>query len=268
MRHGNVGDGAPDPVGLVIDPEDSDGDSGASRWASPFGITAQAIDAAVQRHKHAVHIHHTDSTDITVANGISAQGFLIRVFSRLFHGGGNPNMATVAAIYIQDLDEDALAGLEVGRRVHPALVAQFFKGNVALHAEQVDEDSCTDGRDNSCFCANTGIDAVVAVPVCAKIHFFSSGTHSLKAARRCNTGFGIDAFDNIVDFGTEALSQHVMKYLIRVSPAIIFGRIHCLSSRNDDFELTMIQDCKGMTGVIRRLFHTLDRPGQDTAASL
>ena len=177
-------------------------------------------------------------------------------------------MATVAAIYIQDLDEDALAGLEVGRRVHPALVAQFFKGNVALHAEQVDEDSCTDGRDNSCFCANTGIDAVVAVPVCAKIHFFSSGTHSLKAARRCNTGFGIDAFDNIVDFGTEALSQHVMKYLIRVSPAIIFGRIHCLSSRNDDFELTMIQDCKGMTGVIRRLFHTLDRPGQDTAASL
>ena len=109
MRHGNVGDGAPDPVGLMIDPEDSDGDSGASRWASPFGITAQAIDAAVQRHKHAVHIHHTDSTDITVANGIFAQGFLIRVFSRLFHGGGNPNMATVAAIYIQDLDEDALA---------------------------------------------------------------------------------------------------------------------------------------------------------------
>ena len=191
MRHGNVGDGAPDPVGLVIDPEDPNGDSGTSRRASPFGITAQAVDAAVQRHKHAVHIHHTDSTDITVANGISAQGFLIRVFSRLFHGGGNPNMVTVAAIHIQDLDEDALAGLEASRRIHPALVAQFFKGNVALHAKQVDEDSCTDGRDNSGFRANTGIDAVVAVPVCAEIHFFSSGTHSLKTARRCNTGFGI-----------------------------------------------------------------------------
>ena len=177
-------------------------------------------------------------------------------------------MVTVAAIHIQDLDEDALAGLEVSRRVHPALVAQFLEGNVALHTEQVDEDSCTDGRDNSGFCANTGIDAVVAVPVCAKIHFFSSGTHSLKAARRCNTGFGIDAFDNIVDFGTETLSQHVMKYLIRISTTIVLGWFDCLSGRNDDFELTVIQDCEGMTGVIRRLFHTLDRPGQDTAASL
>ena len=59
-----------------------------------------------------------------------------------------------------------------------------------------------------------------------------------------------------------------MKHLVRVTPTIIFGRLHCLGSRNDDFELTVIQDCKGMTGVIRRLFHTLDRPGQDTAASL
>lgn len=128
MRHGNVGDGTPDSVGLVVDSENPDGDSGASRRASPFGITAQAIDAAVQRHKHAVHIHHTDSTDITVANGISAQGFLIRVFSRLFHGGGNPDMVTAAAIHIQDLDEDALPGLEVSCCVHPALVAQFFEG--------------------------------------------------------------------------------------------------------------------------------------------
>ena len=224
---------APDPVGLVVDPEDSDGDSGASRWASPFGITAQAIDAAVQRHKHAVHIHHTDSTDITVANGISAQSFLIRIFSRLFHRGGDPNMITVAAVHIQDLDQDALAGLEVGRRVHPALVAQFFKGNVALHTEQVDEDSCTDGRDNSGFCANAGIDAVVAVPVCAEIHFFSSGTHGFQAARRCNTGFGIDTFYDVIDFGAEALGQHVMKYLIRVTPTIIFGRFDCLSGRND-----------------------------------
>ena len=144
-----MGDGTPDPVGLVVDSEDPDGDSGSSRRASPFGITAQAVDAAVQRHKYAVCIHHTDSTDITVANGISAQGFLIRVFSCLFHGGGNPNMVTVAAIHIQDLDEDALAGLEVSRRVHPALVAKFLEGNVALHTEQVDEDSCTDGRDNS-----------------------------------------------------------------------------------------------------------------------
>lgn len=147
MRHGNVGDGTPDPVGLVVDPENPDGDSGASRRASPFWVTAQTVNAAVQRHKHAVCIHHTDSTNITVANGISAQGFLIWVFSRLFHGGGNPDMVTVAAIHIQDLDEDALAGLEVGRRVHPALVAQFLEGNVALHAKQVDEDSCTDGRD-------------------------------------------------------------------------------------------------------------------------
>ena len=177
-------------------------------------------------------------------------------------------MVTVAAIHIQDLDEDALAGLEVSRRIHPALVAQFFKGNVALHAKQVDEDSCTDGRDNSGFRANTGIDAVVAVPVCAEIHFFSSGTHSLKTARRCNTGFGIDAFYDVIDFGAEALGQHVMKYLVRVTPAIIFGRLHCFGSRNDDFELTVIQDCKGMAWVIRRLFHTLDRPGQDTAASL
>ena len=156
----------------------------------------------------------------------------------------------------------------MGRCVHPALVAQFFKGNVALHTEQVDEDSCADGRDNSGFCTNAGIDAVVAVPVRAKIHFFSSGTHSLKAARRCNTGFGIDAFNNIVDFGAEALGQHVMKYLIRISSTIVLGRFHCLSGRNDDFELTVIQDCEGMTGAICRLFHTLDRPGQDTAASL
>ena len=177
-------------------------------------------------------------------------------------------MVTVAAIHIQYLDEDALSGLEMGRRVHPALVAQFLEGNVALHTEQVDEDSGTDGRNNSGFCANTGIDAVVAVPVCAEIHFFSSGTHSLKAARRCNTGFGIDAFDNIVDFGAEALGQHVMKHLIRISSTIVLGRFDCLSGRNDDFELTVIQDCEGMTGVIRRLFHTLDRPGQDTAASL
>ena len=177
-------------------------------------------------------------------------------------------MVTVAAIHIQYLDEDALSGLEMGRRVHPALVAQFLEGNVALHTEQVDEDSGTDGRNNSGFCANTGIDAVVAVPVCAEIHFFPSGTHSLKAARRCNTGFGIDAFYDVIDFGAEALGQHVMKYLVRITPAIIFRRLHCLSSGNDDFELTVIQDCEGMTWVIRRLFHTLDRPGQDTAASL
>ena len=59
-----------------------------------------------------------------------------------------------------------------------------------------------------------------------------------------------------------------MKYLIRISSTIVLGRLHCLSGRNDDFELTVIQDCEGMTGAIRRLFHTLDRPGQDTAASL
>ena len=156
----------------------------------------------------------------------------------------------------------------MSRRIHPALVAQFLEGNVALHTEQVDEDSGTDGRNNSGFCANAGIDTVVAVPVCTEIHFFSSGTHGFHAARRCNTGFGIDAFYDVIDFGAEALGQHVMKHLIRVSPAIIFGRIHCLSSRNDDLELTVIQDCKGMAWVIRRLFHTLDRPGQDTAASL
>ena len=156
----------------------------------------------------------------------------------------------------------------MSRRIHPALVAKFLEGNVALYTEQVDEDSCTDGRDNSGFCANTGIDAVVAVPVCAEIHFFSSGTHSFQTARRCNTGFWIDAFYDVIDFGAEALGQHVMKYLVRVTPAIIFGRLHCLGSRNDDLELTVIQDCKGMSWVIRRLFHTLDRPGQDTAASL
>ena len=142
-----MGDSTPDPVGLVVDSKDPDGDSGTSRRASPFGITAQAIDAAVQRHKHAVCIHHTDSTDITVADGIPAQGFLIRIFSCLFHGGGNPDMVTVAAIHIQYFDEDALSGLEVGRRIHPALVAQFFEGDVALHTEQVDEDSGADGRD-------------------------------------------------------------------------------------------------------------------------
>ena len=116
--------------------------------------------------------------------------------------------------------------------------------------------------------ANTGIDTVVAVPVCAEIHFFSSGTHSLKTARRCNTGFGINSFYDVIDFGAEALGQHVMKYLIRISSTIVLGRFDCLSGRNDDFELTVIQDCEGMAWVIRRLFHTLDRPGQDTAASL
>ena len=59
-----------------------------------------------------------------------------------------------------------------------------------------------------------------------------------------------------------------MKYLIRISTTIVLRRFDCLSGRNDDLELTVIQDCKGMAWVIRRLFHTLDRPGQDTAASL
>ena len=135
MRHGNVGNGAPDPVGLVIDPEDPNGDSGTSRRASPFGITAQAVDAAVQRHKHAVHIHHTDSTDITVANGISAQGFLIRVFSRLFHGGGNPNMVTVAAIHIQDLDEDGVINFSIDSTETVRLDAPYADFSTAYTVE-------------------------------------------------------------------------------------------------------------------------------------
>lgn len=72
-----MGDDAPNPVVLMIDTQDPYCRPGASGRPAALGVSTKAVDSAVQRHKHAVEIDHTDGAHIAVAHHILLQRLLI-----------------------------------------------------------------------------------------------------------------------------------------------------------------------------------------------
>lgn len=136
-------DSAPDPVGVMVDSQNSDSNSRTSGWTTTLGITAQTVDATVQRYKHAVGIHHTDCTHISVAYRIPTQCFLIRVFPRLLDRGCRLDMVPITAIHLKHFYQDTLPGLEMRCCVHPSLVTEFSERNVKLQTEKIHENAGT-----------------------------------------------------------------------------------------------------------------------------
>ena len=59
-----------------------------------------------------------------------------------------------------------------------------------------------------------------------------------------------------------------MQNILWKPATVIIGRLHSFLCRNNHLELTVINDCKGTTGIIGRTFHTLNGTGQDTAGFL
>lgn len=114
-----MGNGAPDSVRFLVDAKNSYGHPGTSGRAAALGITAETVDTAIQRNKHAIGIHHTDSPHITVSYGIPAQRFFTGVFHRLLDGGCDFDVVSITAIYVHHFDQNALAGLESTGRIHP-----------------------------------------------------------------------------------------------------------------------------------------------------
>ena len=72
-----MGDDAPNPVVLMIDAQDSYCRPGASGRPAALGVSTKTVDSAVQRHKYAVEIDHTDGAHIAVAHHILLQRLLI-----------------------------------------------------------------------------------------------------------------------------------------------------------------------------------------------
>ena len=75
----------PNSVCFPIDTENSDRDSCASGRPSALGITAKAINSAVERNEYPVDVYHTDGTHIAVSDRISPERHFIRIFRRLLY---------------------------------------------------------------------------------------------------------------------------------------------------------------------------------------
>ena len=149
-----MGDDAPNPVVLMIDTQDPYCRPGASGRPAALGVSTKAVDSAVQRHKHAVEIDHTDGAHIAVAHHILLQRLLIGVLHRLLHRGGHSGVVAVTAIHLQHSHQNTLARLIMLRGVHPALVGQFPEGDIALRAEQVHKDARSDDGYDPCLGAD------------------------------------------------------------------------------------------------------------------
>ena len=157
---------APNSVCFPIDTENSDRYSCASGRSASFGITAQAIDPAVERHEYTVNVNHTDGTDVTVANRISSECLFIRILRRLLYRGCYLDVFFVDAVHTENLYENALSGLEISRCIHNSLVTQFPQRYVHFHTENVRKDTCAYNRNDSRFRSHTGVNNVIAIPVC------------------------------------------------------------------------------------------------------
>ena len=253
-----MGDSAPDAVVFLIDPKHSHSYAGASGRTASFRIAAKTIDAAVQRYEHTGCIDHTDRSHIAVADGILFERLFIRIFTRLFDRGCHLYLISVAALYRKDFNENPLPGLELCAGVQKPLVTQFPEWNINLKAEKVHKDACPDYRYDSRFRTDIVIDQVITIPVCAKVILFALGRHCLKAAGHCNTGLGVNAFHDIIDFGTESLCKHIVHDVRFGTTSEILRRFNCFFCRNNDLEVTMINDCQRTVWVIFGALNTLD----------
>ena len=94
--------------------------------SAALGITAKAIDSAVERNKHAVDVHHTDRADITVSDRISFERFFIRVFRCLLYRCRNLHVFFVDAIHAEYFYENTLSGLKMTPYVEADMSRRFL----------------------------------------------------------------------------------------------------------------------------------------------
>lgn len=92
--------------------------------------------------------------------------------------------------------------------------------------------------------------------------------HRIQTARRRNARCRVDPFDDIIHLRAQSLGKHVMQHVLRKPAAIIRWRLHRFLCRNDDFELTVVNDCERTGGVVLGALHTLDGSGQNAAGFL